>query len=353
MVVAPAPLGVGGLGTAARDMAAGLAARGLAVRYHGHPRQPGLLRQVAGHRPLRRFRTVAAELDRAAVLRGVRSPADLAYAMPGFTGVPASTVVLHQATHHPAAVREALLRARGEAGGGLVFLTARDVRRQVAELGRAELIRVESNAVAQGLADRGVDIDRVVLARPGVDLERFAPGPKADGLQIAVIGPLALWKGLDVTVALKRMLGPRARFAVVGGPVCPWSRRLSAGLADVVYDDVATALRESHALVLPSVSDGFGYVVLEAMASGTVPFVTPSAGAAEVARELDPRCVHERATFAESVAALAVELDLVRLGEDARRIALGYERDALAAAAAGALLDRLAGDSVQPAAVAR
>jgi glycosyltransferase involved in cell wall biosynthesis len=343
MVVAPAQLGEGGLGAAAGDMAAALAAHGLAVRYHGQPGRPGLLRSVAGRRPLRRFRPLASELDRRAVLRGIRAPADLAYVMPGFARVPAPTVVLHQATHHPEIVREQLLTARREVGGGVIFMTPLDVRRETHELRHVDLIRAESTSVADGLVERGIAPERVVLAPPGVDLARFLPGRRAERLQVAVVGPLALWKGLDVTVELKRMIGRTARFAVVGGPVCSWSRRLSRGLADVVYDDVATMLHESHVLILPSVSDGFGYVVLEAMASGVVPFVTPAAGAAEVARRVDPRCVQSRGDFAEAVAALLGELDLGPLGEAARRIALDYDREARARAAAAAVLDRLGG----------
>jgi glycosyltransferase involved in cell wall biosynthesis len=102
---------------------------------------------------------------------------------------------------------------------------------------------------------------------------------------------------------------------------------------------VAPLLAGAQALILPSASDGFGYVVLEAMASGAVPFVSPEVGAAEVVRRIEPRLVQPRETFAEAVVELLAELPLADLARRARSIAEGLERRTMAARAAKAVLE--------------
>src|SRR5205814_375502 len=83
-----------------------------------------------------------------------------------------------------------------------------------------------------------------------------------------------------------------------------WEGALVQHVDAVLSPDVPALLRASHALILPSVSDGFAYVVLEAMAAGCVPFVTPTAGASEIARLVDERLVQPRDEFASVVARL-------------------------------------------------
>jgi glycosyltransferase involved in cell wall biosynthesis len=101
---------------------------------------------------------------------------------------------------------------------------------------------------------------------------------------------------------------------------------------------VAGALAESQMLILPSLSDGFGYVVLEALASGTVPVVSPEVGAAEVVRSLDPRLVVEREDFERTIPHLLDELDFEELGQQGRELAERFERRTMARALARKVL---------------
>jgi glycosyltransferase involved in cell wall biosynthesis len=340
-VISPSRPYEGGLGAAAGEFADGLRAHGLAVEFAGAPPEPSPLRRVLSRRPLRRLGAVVREADRRAVLKGVTGDWDLAYAMPTYLPRDGGLLVLHHATEHWRVVRENVRRARNQAGGGKGFYSRLDGPRLDAEIRRAHVIRAQSDLVAGQLADAGVPGERIVVARPGVELDRFRPGPKADELQVAFVGANALWKGIDEVVALDRLLRPEGRVRVLGGPVDTWSRRLTAGLDRDARGDAAALMAESHALVLPSATDGFGRVVLEAMAAGTVPFVTPHVGAAEVARELDARLVVPREDFARRVRSLLDELDLAALGVRAREIAEGYDVGERGAAAARAVLDAL------------
>ncbi len=260
--------------------------------------------------------------------------------MPGFMpgGCDQRTRIVHAATHHPREVRAAVSAARLRAGGGRGFMTAAEAELLEAELQRANVVRAESRVVAEELASDPKLRGTVVLAPPGVDLERFAPATKAPDLTVAFVGTFSLWKGVDVLADLASRLRGSGIVATIGGPVCPWSRRLSTGAGFVARSDVPELLASAHALVLPSVSDGFGYVVLEAMASGAVPFVTPAVGAAEIVTRLDERLVQSTEHFAENVCGLLTSLPLDELGVRARTLAGEFEQGAMGRQAAQRVL---------------
>jgi len=335
-VISPAQVGVGGLGIAARDVLDGFRANGWTMEFVGSP-QPTWLGRLARRRPWRRWHLLNRELQRREIVSRVPATWSLAYAMPSFLPEGDGVKVLHQATRHPQVVTDALKRARTT--GGRSFIAAPERRRLLRELRLADLIRCEARAVADELLERGVSKDRVVWAPPGVDLARYRPGTKREQLTVAVVGPLALWKGWDVTATLIREMQNDVRFVVVGGPVDSWSARLLDGLDVERSSDVAAVFAEAHAMVLPSVADGFAYVALEAMASGCVPLVSPMVGAAEVVREVDERLVVERPDFVEAARELLPNAPA--LAARARSVAERYERVGMAQQAAARVLERL------------
>lgn len=147
--------------------------------------------------------------------------------------------------------------------------------------------------------------DSVRVVPPGVDLERFSPGdPEAARRRfgfgkdptVVFVGRLQPFKGTDVAVhalgLLKRMV-PDARLVVVGGDSPRGSRgermRLRraarrAGVSDrlrflepVSHDDLPDLYRAADVVVVPSASESFGLVALEAAACGT-PVVATAVG---------------------------------------------------------------------------
>ncbi len=145
-----------------------------------------------------------------------------------------------------------------------------------------------------------------VVVRNGVDRERFSPvglagrqrlraalGHGAGPLFVTIGGIEARKNTLATLEAFARVHAvlPGARLVIAGGASIfnhsEYRRAFDAraaelGLADgtalavqgvVSDDDVVTLLRAAHALVFPSLVEGFGLVVLEALACGT-PVVT-------------------------------------------------------------------------------
>ncbi|MFO1052095.1 MAG: glycosyltransferase [Planctomycetota bacterium] len=140
----------------------------------------------------------------------------------------------------------------------------------------------------------GVAPSRVEVVRNGVDLERFRPGDRRQaraqlGLPegvalVAGVGRLVRGKGFHLMARALRHLPEAVHFAVAGdGPerevlstLAPPERLHLLGTRSP--DDVATLLRASDVLVLPSENEGWPNVVTEALASG-VPVVATPVGA--------------------------------------------------------------------------
>ncbi|MGA8495725.1 MAG: glycosyltransferase [Xanthobacteraceae bacterium] len=174
-------------------------------------------------------------------------------------------------------------------------------------LEQAAAIHATSAIEAEEIQKFGWRLPRIVVVPNGVDaIEQQArqPPPSADIAALAGQQPLVLFFGrLAQVKGLDRLLRAFARtqrgtLAIVGNDY----EGLAAGLSDMArqlkIDDrvrmvprtIAEADKEcmfaaARVFVLPSYSESFGNVVLEAMQRGLPVIVTPDVGAAEVVRE--------------------------------------------------------------------
>jgi D-inositol-3-phosphate glycosyltransferase len=152
----------------------------------------------------------------------------------------------------------------------------------------------------------GADPARIEVVSPGVIHAFFSPGPRqgaraalahldlGDGPMLLFVGRIQPLKGLDVAVrALGALEDPRAVLVVVGGASGGDGRReveridklaASLGVADRIrFTDpqphhlLSTYYRAADVVLVPSRSESFGLVALEAAACGT-PVVAAAVG---------------------------------------------------------------------------
>jgi glycosyltransferase involved in cell wall biosynthesis len=174
-------------------------------------------------------------------------------------------------------------------------------------LERAAGLHATSDLEAEEAGRLGLPLPAVHVVANGVDVERWdaaretevAP-PVRDALArrplLLFLGRLSWKKGLDRLVAALAQV-PGATLAVAGndeeGCRARLERQAAAAGVDrrIVYlgpvhgGDKAALLHGADLLVLPSYSENFGNVVLEAMAAGLPVVVTPQVGLAEVVKE--------------------------------------------------------------------
>jgi glycosyltransferase involved in cell wall biosynthesis len=206
------------------------------------------------------------------------------------------------------------------------------VRRAEEEYARANLIRVCSEWARDNLVAYGVPRQKVRVIPQPVVARGFEPPscrlPPQGRLRVCFVGTLDLRKGFLYLLRAARLLGPeRISLRLVGGTVDRLTRRLLAreriGLdVEVVPGDPRPALRWAELFVLPTLEDGYGFVVIEAMASGVPLVVTEACGNASLVRPGESGWVvppaDEGALRHALVEAFARRMDLPRMGAVAR-----------------------------------
>ncbi|MCS7010975.1 MAG: glycosyltransferase [Anaerolineales bacterium] len=138
-----------------------------------------------------------------------------------------------------------------------------------------------SRSLAEVTAQLGVPVEQIEVLPNGVDVDYFRPSEKREPL-ILFVGSLIERKGVRYLLEAMRFIHqtlPQLRLVIIGeGPQQAELQTLAnrLGLANVVMflgsqppDAVSNWLSRAQLCVLPSVEEGLGVVLLEALASGT------------------------------------------------------------------------------------
>ena len=235
------------------------------------------------------------------------------------------------------------LQASG--GRGLALSTIGAALESVGER-RADAVIVLTQRLADRLIAGGLDRGRVHVIPSGVDLRLFArrlpdPAPDLPRPRVLFVGRLAAQKGVSTLLDAVPLLRTGAAVALVGdGPQRAALERQAGHLgADrvrfqgfVPHAEVPAWLAAADVLVLPSVYEELGSVLLEAMAAG-LPVVASAVGGIPDALGAAGRLVPP-----SDPAALAAAVDEVLddpalaagMGDAARRRATAFSWDALA-----------------------
>jgi glycosyltransferase involved in cell wall biosynthesis len=135
------------------------------------------------------------------------------------------------------------------------------------EIETADVVVSQSDFGRSTYLAGGVAAGKVVALPLGVDTSLFCPGPRPSvggPLRVLYVGSVCIRKGVQYLLEAFQQLPPEvATLTVVG----------------VSRSELPAIYREADVMVLPSLCDSFGQVVVEALACGTPVIATTDCGA--------------------------------------------------------------------------
>jgi glycosyltransferase involved in cell wall biosynthesis len=148
-----------------------------------------------------------------------------------------------------------------------------------AEYELADVITVPSTFSLNTFVESGVSLRKMKVVPYGVDLNTFYPSAKRidDEFQILFVGNVTVRKGIGYLVDAFRKLNCGRKHLVLAGSI---SSELESFINELGRDGnvsvmgsvqqqrLKDVMSTSHVMVLPSVEDGFGLVMAQAMACG-------------------------------------------------------------------------------------
>jgi glycosyltransferase involved in cell wall biosynthesis len=176
------------------------------------------------------------------------------------------------------------------------------LRKEEEEYRLAYRILCPSDFVVRTFMDKG--FPREALARHGYGFDEKVYHPPVEprnpkqGLTMLFVGVAAVRKGVHFALEawLKSPAHREGKFLIAGDLLPAYSEKLASMLSDPSVqvlghrNDIADLMRQSDILVLPSIEEGYGLVIAEAMGSGCVPLTSDAC--TEICRHMETGLVH-------------------------------------------------------------
>lgn len=168
------------------------------------------------------------------------------------------------------------------------------IGREEAEYEQSDAITVPSSFAWKTFVDQGVPQEKLHRLPYGVNLARFEPvaSPEKNRFDVLFVGGMSLQKGVPYLVkAFMALTHPAKRLRLVGTPSASLIELLQRkGLWDphievvghVQQHELKHLMSKCHVMVLPSVQDGFGMVMAQAMACGCPVIASEHTGARDL-----------------------------------------------------------------------
>jgi glycosyltransferase involved in cell wall biosynthesis len=217
------------------------------------------------------------------------------------------------------------------------------------EIETADAILLGSSFAADSFAAEGVSRDKLRVVPYGVDLQLFSPAsgaPARTPFKVIYAGQLTQRKGLSYLLrGYRKFRRADTELTLVGsmvggpGPLRPHAE-LFVHVPHQTRPALAHRYRSSHVFVFPTLVEGMGLVVLEAMACG-LPVIVTANGPGDIVRDgIDGFIIPER-----SAEAVCEKLELLyrdperraAMGRSAARRAREFSWQAYAAGVMGCL----------------
>lgn len=158
----------------------------------------------------------------------------------------------------------------------------------------AHRIVVGGSFARKTLVDEGIAPERITVNNYGVDWGRFSASdgiPSGRPFRFLYVGSVIARKGVPILLKAWRALAPRDAELWIAGSIGPGERKLIPELpglrllGQIAGAEMAGIYASCDVFVLPSIFEGFGLVILEALAAGLPVISTPHTGAIDAVSE--------------------------------------------------------------------
>lgn len=167
------------------------------------------------------------------------------------------------------------------------------IAREEAEYHEANIVTVPSSFALRSFTENGVPAAKLRRVPYGADLSKFSPAgqPPMESFDILFAGQVSFRKGIpDLLEAFRHLKHPQKRLRIAGILQPELQRYLNHTpppanvefLGHVPHHELKHVMSTSHVMVLPSVEDGFGLVMAQAMACGCPVIASINTGAEDL-----------------------------------------------------------------------
>lgn len=187
--------------------------------------------------------------------------------------------------------------------GGEHSFDADALARERLEYEAADALLCPSDFVVKTFMDEGLSPEKLVRHQYGFDPELYYPASRSSrtesGLTILFAGYCAVRKGLHFALEawLKSPAHHNGKFLIAGDFLPAYAEKLAPMLSHPSVhvlghrNDIPELMRNSDAMILPSIEEGFGLVCVEALGSGSVPIVSDAC--TEICKHEENALVHK------------------------------------------------------------
>lgn len=163
------------------------------------------------------------------------------------------------------------------------------INRMKAEYELADYIQVHSSFVYQTFIDNGIPSSKLLVNALSINPSKFpnhqTPNVKNNQFTILYIGRLELWKGVHILLqAFDNIENDQIELQLAGRvmpeikPYLSKTNKNVAVLGELNTAELSRQIKQADVVVLPSLNDAFGMVIIEAMLHG-VPVIASTASA--------------------------------------------------------------------------
>lgn len=167
------------------------------------------------------------------------------------------------------------------------------LKKELSEYNETNYICVPSNYAKETFVNEGVDLRKIINIPHGVDLSYFKQIKKTDDtFRVIFVGSLMLRKGVQYLIPAFQKLKLRNSELVLIGTISPdiinvlkKYEGMYKYVPHVPHYELYKYYSQGSVFILPSLEDGFGLVVTEAMACGLPVICTENTGSKDLIRE--------------------------------------------------------------------